>query len=229
MVPLTERLKIALTRPGLTGLSISMACCIEGGSRFRAVQPKISALARSLGIQNDLQRNSSIYSGYAGKSVDASMLWRARHSRFKEISCEAGVYQGGTARLLRRLIESSPNRRCLHLFDTFLGMPATNREHDHHQAGDFSNTSTEAVSSFVGREDWISYHKGLIPQTFKGLESVRVALSHIDVDIYQSVVDCCQFLYPRTVPGGFLLFDDYGFPSCPGARAAVDEFFRRQT
>jgi O-methyltransferase len=112
------------------------------------------------------------------------------------------------------------------LFDTFLGMPTTNKEHDHHQAGDFSNTSTETVSSFVGREGWISYHKGLIPETFKGLESVRVALSHIDVDIYQSVLDCCEFLYPRTVPGGFLLFDDYGFPSCPGARAAVDEFFR---
>jgi len=25
--------------------------------------------------------------------------------------------------------------------------------------------------------------------------------------------------------GGFIVFDDYGFPSCPGARAAVDEFF----
>jgi O-methyltransferase len=23
-----------------------------------------------------------------------------------------------------------------------------------------------------------------------------------------------------------MIFDDYGFPSCPGARAAVDEFFR---
>jgi len=26
-------------------------------------------------------------------------------------------------------------------------------------------------------------------------------------------------------PGGVLLFDDYGYASCPGARAAVDEFF----
>src|SRR5580704_6289998 len=55
------------TRTRLTGLSISMACCIEGSPRFRAVQPKASALARSLGIQSDLQRNSPIYSGYAGK------------------------------------------------------------------------------------------------------------------------------------------------------------------
>ena len=93
-------------------------------------------------------------------------------------------------------------------------------------AGDFSDTSSEEVPSLVGQEDWILYHKGLIPDTFNGLENAGIALSHIDVDIYASVLDCCQFLYPRTVPGGFIIFDDYGFPSCPGARAAVDEFFR---
>jgi O-methyltransferase len=27
------------------------------------------------------------------------------------------------------------------------------------------------------------------------------------------------------VSGGFIIFDDYGMPSCPGARAAVDQFF----
>jgi hypothetical protein len=27
-------------------------------------------------------------------------------------------------------------------------------------------------------------------------------------------------------PGGVILFDDYGQPSCPGARTAVDEYFQ---
>lgn len=26
--------------------------------------------------------------------------------------------------------------------------------------------------------------------------------------------------------GGVMVFDDYGFPSCPGAKKAVDEFFK---
>ena len=25
---------------------------------------------------------------------------------------------------------------------------------------------------------------------------------------------------------GIIIFDDYGFPSCPGARKAVDEYFK---
>ena len=35
----------------------------------------------------------------------------------------------------------------------------------------------------------------------------------------------CEFVYPRLVPGGMMVFDDYGFWSCPGARMAVDQFF----
>ena len=31
------------------------------------------------------------------------------------------------------------------------------------------------------------------------------------------------------IGGGFILCDDYGFPSCPGARSAVDRFFAGKT
>jgi O-methyltransferase len=139
---------------------------------------------------------------------------------------EAGVYRGGTARLFRRLLDTSGHQRTLHLFDTFGGMPETNRTLDIHREKDFLDTSVEAVSTFIGTEEWICYHKGFIPDTFKRLENVRFAFAHIDVDIYQSVLDCCGFIYPRVVPGGILVFDDYGLPSCPGARVAVDAFFQ---
>jgi len=64
-----------------------------------------------------------------------------------------------------------------------------------------------------------------MPATFAEREKARIAFAHVDVDIYRSVLDCCEFIYPRLVQGGFMLFDDYGFASCPGARRAVDEFF----
>jgi len=139
---------------------------------------------------------------------------------------EAGVYRGGTARLLRRVLNTSDHKRTLHLFDTFGGMPGTNRTLDIHREKDFFDTNVEAVSAVIGTEEWILYHKGFIPDTFKGLETARFAFAHIDVDIYQSVLDCCGFIYSRVVPGGILVFDDYGLPSCPGARAAVDAFFQ---
>jgi O-methyltransferase len=83
-----------------------------------------------------------------------------------------------------------------------------------------------AVAGFVGHEEWISYRAGFIPATFAGMENSRFALAHIDVDIYRSILDCCEFIYPRMAFGGIMVFDDYGFPSSPGARAAVDDYFR---
>ena len=47
----------------------------------------------------------------------------------------------------------------------------------------------------------------------------------MDVDLYQSVLDCVEDVYLKLVPGGILVFDDYGFPSCSRAREAADRAF----
>src|SRR5262245_9580422 len=145
---------------------------------------------------------------------------------------ECGVYRGGTARLLRRVIEAGAEeakRPVLRLFDSFAGMKETDGARDLHQPGDFADTGAEAVQRVVGDPPDVMLHAGWIPETFRGLESSRVGFVHIDVDLYQSVLDVCTFVRPRMVPGSFMVFDDYGFPSCPGARQAVDEYFAGRT
>lgn len=125
------------------------------------------------------------------------------------------------------MAQAEPSRPTqLRLFDSFAGLPHSGHQLDLHHAGDFADTGLEQVRTTVGAEDWIDFRKGWIPQTFAGLESSRIRFAHIDVDLYQAIVDSCAFIYPRLAPGGMLVFDDYGLPSCPGARAAVDEFFR---
>lgn len=141
---------------------------------------------------------------------------------------ECGVYRGGTAAILAQIIADLPSTsaRRLRLFDTFEGMPEVDPSRDLHRAGDFADTSVQAVRAIVSHDHLVVYHQGLIPDTFVGLEVAKIAFAHIDVDIYKSVLECCQFIFPRLSLGGFMIFDDYGFPSCPGARAAVDEYFR---
>ena len=110
----------------------------------------------------------------------------------------------------------------------FEGMPQTVPENDWRRPGDFSDTSVEAVIHQVGNQEIVGLQKGLIPSTFEGLEERGIAVAHVDVDIYKLTEYCCWFIYPRTLAGGFLIFDDCGFPTCPGARAAVDDFFRSE-
>ena len=138
---------------------------------------------------------------------------------------EAGVFRGGTALLLRKILETRAHDKQLRLFDTFGGMPETHAEKDLHRAGDFANTSLAGVQSLVGTPEFVSYHPGIIPASFAGLEADTIAFAHIDLDIYQGILDSCRFIYPRLSPGGIIVFDDYGFMSCPGAREAVDQFF----
>jgi O-methyltransferase len=142
---------------------------------------------------------------------------------------ECGVFRGGTAMMLADVLARAPSasgQPRLRLFDTFEGMPTTDDTRDLHVAGDFADTSAASVLERVGGARHANVHQGFLPATFRGLEASAIAFAHVDLDIYQSMLDACVFIYPRMTPGGFMVFDDYGMPSCPGARQAVDEFFR---
>jgi len=135
---------------------------------------------------------------------------------------EIGVYRGGTARLMAEVMSPS---KALHLFDTFSGMPETMKDKDFHVQGDFSDTSLREVKKYLNGYPQIKIYPGFFPDTAGPLATETFSMVHVDVDIYRSVLDCCSFFYPRTSPGGCLVFDDYGLVTCPGAKSAVDEFF----
>jgi O-methyltransferase len=138
---------------------------------------------------------------------------------------ELGVYKGGTARLLRELVDGTGST--LRLFDTFAGMERVDPSRgDRHRTGDFSDTSLEAVRAFVGSEPFIDYRVGWVPQTFRGIEGDAITFAHVDLDLHDPILASCEFIYPRLIRGGAMVFDDYGFPSTAGARRAIDAFFR---
>jgi O-methyltransferase len=141
---------------------------------------------------------------------------------------ECGVYKGGTALLIANCMFAAKSLKKLYLFDTFEGMPETDSKKDWHKKGDFSDTSLETVREYIGFQEIVKIRKGLLPLTFQGLEDSKFCFAHIDLDIYRSIWDTLDFVWPRLVAGGCVIFDDYGFPSCPGAREAVDEFFAKQ-
>lgn len=141
---------------------------------------------------------------------------------------EVGVYKGGSAKLVHSTsVDNGGIFSKYQLYDTFEGMPETDLEKDRHRKGNFSNTDISTVSKLFDDDPNVRLIKGIFPESaspFHPLSSY--SLVHIDCDIYQSVKDCCEFFYHRMVKGGVILFDDYGFPSCPGAKLAVDEFMR---
>jgi len=137
---------------------------------------------------------------------------------------EVGVYRGGSAIIMAAAKGAAP----LHLFDTFSGMPATERAHDgKFRAGQLGDTSLAVVQPKLSRWPEVHFHPGLFPESACALPAeLRFRLVHLDVDIRSSNRAALEFFYPRLLPGGQIVLHDYNAPSVPGTKIAVDEFMR---
>jgi len=144
---------------------------------------------------------------------------------------ECGVWRGGNIILARFYC---PDRVCW-LFDTFEGM-ANRSEWDVSRSGVKVGLGKSAVSieevtdnlrvtgTFDARK--VRFVKGLVEETLLDESNLpeRIALLRLDTDWYQSTKIELEVLWPRVVPGGVLIVDDYGH--WLGARKAVDEYFK---
>lgn len=158
-----------------------------------------------------------------------AVLELARHcaGKLEGELIELGVYKGGSAGATAWALRNAGMERTLHLCDTFEGMPKT-LEWEFHKENDFADTSLSAVRqrlNDLAPGFPIEFHQGLFSETLPALTGRNFCFAHIDADLYESVKQACEFVYPRMAKGGVMLFDDYGASTCPGAKRAVDEFF----
>lgn len=143
---------------------------------------------------------------------------------------ECGCYEGASAYFMA---EASTHGSLL-LFDSFEGISEpgkADREKPRDalpwQKGDLRSTEEALRANLAGFNN-VEVFSGWIPQRFGDVAMRNFRLVHIDVDLYQPTKDSLEFFFPRLVPGGVIVMDDYGLLTCPGARKAADEFSERQ-
>ena len=123
----------------------------------------------------------------------------------------------------------------LYAFDSFEGLPDTNKAEDgYFKSGTFSTSILDFLylvrkqsGLILSPENCI---KGYYENTLtKELQSKmpRAGIIHIDVDLYSSTVEVLEFIKPLIVCGTVLIFDDwYCFPpgESKGEKRAFEEF-----
>ena len=155
---------------------------------------------------------------------------------------ECGVFKGcSLARfsifreLLGRCGGEATSRKPIIAFDTFGEFPEAGDE-DREQRDRFVE---EAGSQSIGVEQLRSVleHKGTgadvelvagdlcetLPVYVERHPDLEVSLINLDTDLYEPAVVILECLWPRLVPGGILMLDDYGV--FPGETRAADEYF----
>lgn len=137
-------------------------------------------------------------------------------------AAECGVYKGASSYLICRAIR--PYGKCLHLFDSFQGLSAPSSVDGAYWVRGAFKTDESEVRKNLREFENFSIYPGWIPERFAEVAGRRFSFVHIDVDLYEPTRDSVAFFYDRLTPGAVMLFDDYGFATCPGARLAVDEF-----
>jgi hypothetical protein len=176
----------------------------------------------------DFARYVSWTRGLSLLSIDRLWVLYSLGKNYAELPgswAECGVYKGGAAILLSHLFHAKKEEERLFLFDSFSGLPEPDSV-DLHKEGDFSDTSYDAVFKALVMQGGVNWQivEGEIPSVFSSYLSDRFSFCHVDVDLFNSTYDCLNFLYPRLIQGGCIVIDDYGFPTCPGAKAATEAF-----
>ncbi len=135
-----------------------------------------------------------------------------------------------------------PAERHIWGFDSFEGFPEPSKEDLRNQSTTETKKGDAAVPmevvqnklAMVGLpKDWLSIRttlvKGFFENTLHKYTGIKIALLHLDADLYQSYKTVLHEFYPKVVPGGLVVFDEYlgqmEAINWPGAKKAVDEYF----
>ena len=151
------------------------------------------------------------------------------------ISAECGVFCGSSLVACAELARHHGVSAKMIGLDTFCGLPELS-ETDLALAPDgapyktkrlFTDTSLASVSERItqaGVADMVTLHQGLFSDTMPHLPESRYHFVNIDCDLFEPHLECLEYFYPRTHPGGVIFFDDYHSHEYPMGRAAIDSF-----
>ena len=110
------------------------------------------------------------------------------------------------------------HRRSGYLCDTWEGVVKTGAIDTYYRDGKHDDASMASVEELV--DDWgcatSNCCRASSPTTRRAIADEEVRLCHIDVDVYRSAKDVLEWVWERLSTGGVVVFDDYGFPACPG-------------
>jgi len=156
---------------------------------------------------------------------------------------ECGVWRGGAIGAAAMALKDIGEKRDLFLYDTFEGMSSPTKE-DKAFNGEDANIKFQETKTGSESSDWClasledvqanlkvmdlnidDFHfvKGMVEVTIPDQSPESgIALLRLDTDWYKSTKHEMEHLFPRLVPGGVLIIDDYS--DWAGSRQAVDEY-----
>jgi hypothetical protein len=159
------------------------------------------------------------------------IIWQGARNvaKLEGAAAEVGSFRGGSAYFIAAAFVANVGHEVpVEVIDTFTGHPETKLSDEdasrHRDEAHFLDTSYDNVVDYLSGFEQVRVHDGEFSDVARRPPDQRYRLVHIDVDLYESAIDCLRYFAPRIVEGGIIVLDDYGSRSCPGIIKAAREF-----
>jgi O-methyltransferase len=145
---------------------------------------------------------------------------------------ECGAWRGGSCILMRAILAAyGVKDRVVWVSDSFEGLPKPdprlNPETAQYWSGGEMAVSLDEVKQNFRRygllDDQVRFLKGFFIDTLPKAPIERIAVLRADGDLYESITQTLDYMYPKVAIGGYVIMDDYG-DHLPPARKATDDY-----
>jgi hypothetical protein len=150
---------------------------------------------------------------------------------------ECGCSLCGSSIIMARYLHSKGLHKSIYACDSFSGFDldelARERNDGLTKASDnaFTLTSYEYVQKKIARlgvDDVVIPIRGFFRDTLPQIQS-KFSFALIDCDLKESTLYCAETIWPKLVPHGRILFDDYDSEEFQGVRLGVDTFIKQHS
>jgi hypothetical protein len=130
---------------------------------------------------------------------------------------ECGVNYGFISSAMMRDLNWDTLGKTYYLLDRFDGF----------RKKGFYVDNVESVRANFAR-DWKNFRivQGMIPETLAQVTSAQIAYLHLDLNVPEIEAEALKLLWPKLVPGAFVLMDDYAYVGS-GTKSAYEKTLDR--
>ena len=148
---------------------------------------------------------------------------------------ELGCHEGYTSITIQKTLDQSNSNKRLHVYDSFEGVPLPDKvDGTFLKRGDCDTTRDRLVNNFrMFGVRLPEIHAGWFKDTLPTQLPEKICFAHLDGDLYSSITESLENVYPRLSRGAIVVVDDYTDPEVhsihnilPGVKKACDDFFR---
>lgn len=192
-------------------------------------------------VRWDRKKHQTRYVEFTYMQVAKFLYFKRIFDQVKHLNgdvVECGVGPGHSLLMWAILLKDEMKRRKLWGFDSFEGFPEPSvydRSERKVQRGEWKATVGEVMETLRHAQVDVDFTvsqltlvKGWFQESLPKYRGNPIVLLHLDIDLYKSYRVALENLYPKVVPGGAILFDEYMGSrenvEWPGAQKAIDEY-----